>query len=257
MGTNVTLLRKTFQKCFGANPAPKRYLDIGAQNLYGGTAEDYVEFIAYCLGKDAVTEPIVKTCSDLADRSIGTIQNQTTCAELFELVGWEYVSIDMVEFATIKGDLNTYQVEARHFGYFDCVANFGTTEHIFNQLNCFWNIHYATKVGGFIVHMVPASGFYYHCLFSYNPKVFLLMAEANRYQVLHAAIYPQGTTSEIDSRHVSWAEYERRAQATSHDVLVEFVFRRMEATDFRFPYDLIGTDLQIRQIFIPACTPIR
>jgi hypothetical protein len=257
MGTNVTILRKAFQKCFGANPVPKQYLDIGAQNLYGGSAQDYIEFITYCLGKEAATESIIEICSDLAKRSIGTTQNQTTCAELFDLVGWEYISIDMVENATLKGDLNLYQIDPKYFGYFDCVANFGTTEHIFNQFNCFWNIHYATKVGGFIVHMLPASGFYYHCLFSYNPKFFLLMAEANRYQILHAAIYPQGTVSEIDSRHTSWAEYESRARAASHDVLAEFIFKRQEATDFHMPYDLVGTDVQIRHLFDPVCTSIR
>jgi hypothetical protein len=257
MGTNITILRKAFDKCFGASPGAKRYLDIGAQNLYGGTAQDYLDFIRHCLGPDGMPDDVTRMCEDFAERSIGTITNQTTCAEVFDLVGWEYISIDMVETATIKGDMNFYQIDQRHFGYFDCVANFGTTEHIFNQFNCFWNIHYAAKVGGAIVHMLPASGFYYHCLFSYNPKIFLLMAEANKYEVLHAAVYPQGTVSGIDSRHASWAEYAMHEKAAAADVLAEFMFRRREATDFRMPYDLVGTDTQIRHVFDPVCTSIR
>src|SRR5262249_11731582 len=174
MGTNVRLLMESFKKCFGLEPGSKRFLDIGAQSLFGGTTDDYCSFVCYCLGKEVASEALRASCQDLAERSTGTIINQANCKELFDLVGWEYVSIDMVDFATIKGDLNSFQIDQKYFGYFDFVANFGTTEHVFNQVNCFWNIHYATNVGGFIIHMLPSSGFFYHCLFSYNPKLFLL-----------------------------------------------------------------------------------
>jgi hypothetical protein len=256
MGTGIRLLQESFQKCFGSNPGPQRYLDIGAQNLFGGTAEDYLKFIAYCTGNEAATASMKEVCEDLARRSVGTIVNQTTCKELFDLVGWEYVSIDMVDFATIKGDLNTFQIDQRYFGYFDFVANFGTTEHVFNQLNCFWNIHHATKVGGFMLHMLPSSGFFYHCLFGYNPKLFLLMAEANKYRVWHAGLRAQGSSSSLDDRHKSWAGYDGRQAATSPDVLVEFIFERQELTDFRLPYDLVGTDFNIGHEFEPPCSPL-
>src|ERR1700736_3448611 len=246
MGTNVGLLHQSFQKCFGLDPGAKRFLDIGAQNMFGGTAQDYCEFITYCAGSEALTGPVRRACDDFAQRSTGTIQDQTTCRELFDVIGWEYVSIDMVDFATIKSDLNSFQIDQTFFGYFDFVANFGTTEHIFNQVNCFWNIHHATKVGGFILHMLPSSGFYYHCLFSYNPKLFLLMANANSYKVVHAGMYPQGSISGLDDRHKSWAEYAAHPNATSPDVIAEFIFQRREATDFRFPYDLVGTDFNIQ-----------
>src|SRR5262245_10724861 len=115
MGANVGLLQQSFKKCFGSNPGPRRLLDIGAKCLYGGTVQDYYDFIIYCAGNEALTDTVRTACEDLCQRSLGTIQNQATCKELFDLVSWEYVSLDMVDFATIKSDLNSFQIDQKYF----------------------------------------------------------------------------------------------------------------------------------------------
>jgi hypothetical protein len=37
-----------------------------------------------------------------------------------------------------------------------------------------------------MLHFVPGSGFFDHCLFKHDPKMFVLLREANDYEPLHA-----------------------------------------------------------------------
>jgi hypothetical protein len=257
MGTSVTILTNIFKKCLGSDPdGPRSYLDIGSQQLFGGTPEQYREFMAYCLGADALGPEHEAACRDLSERSYGTHPRQAFCVELFDLVRWDYQSLDMYN-ATIKADLNTFELGPKHVGHFDFVANFGTTEHVFDQRQCFQTIHSAARVGGNILHFLPSSGFLYHCLFSYNPKTFLLLAQANKYEIVHAAIYGQGSTSTVDQRHETWAEYGNATNLRLDDVLCEFIFRKTSDTPFQLPYDVVGNDYSIQQKFARPCASVR
>ena len=254
MGTSVILLTRIVRKCLGPTPpSTVRYLDVGAQNLYGGSADDYREFVTYCLGADSLTPDHDRICIDLAERSAST--RPPWCSELFALVGWEYQSIDMYN-ATITGDLNVFQLDAAHVGYFDLVANFGTTEHVFNQFLVMSTIHYAARPGGFIIHFLPTSGFLYHCLFSYNPKLFLLLAQANKYRIIHAGLLVE-SHSFVDRRHRSWWGYGNASGSRHPDLLGEFIFQKQEENDFRGCYDLNGNDYEIECAFDPPCSTVR
>ena len=68
-------------------------------------------------------------------------------------------------------------------GHYDVVFNFGTTEHIFNQWNCFEFMHDAAKVGRVCSHQLPASGYLDHGYYCYTPLFFREMAQANGYVV--------------------------------------------------------------------------
>lgn len=239
MGTNVALLSRIIDRCLGERPWGKRsYLDLGSQHLFGGTTGDYVEFTRAASGLDVSLTAI---CSDLAARSTGTRTDQAFCAELFDFVAWDYQSVDLHN-GTIKADLNYFDVPDDMLGSFDFVANFGTTEHVFDQLRCFRAIHDAAKVGGHMIHILPMSGMLYHCLFAYNPKFYLLLAEANGYEILHAGAYDQMTRSAFDDRHAAWAQYEILRDAELHDILGEFIFRKTTDAPFRLPYDVKGND---------------
>lgn len=257
MGTNVTLLTNIFVKCLGPQlGGPKRYLDIGSQHLFGGSVEDYSRCIRYATGMSTLTPSQERGCEDLASRSYGACTKQAFCSELFSLMQWDYQSIDLYN-GTISADLNVYQIEPRFIGHFDFVANFGTTEHVFNQFLCFRNMHYATAVGGHMIHSLPTSGFFNHCLYSYNPKMFLLLAEANKYRIVHAGMCPQGDPAPIDQRHSLWADYEGMAKLKFSDVVVEFILQKTEATDFQICYDVKGNDYEIPQIFEKQCGSLR
>ena len=50
------------------------------------------------------------------------------------------------------------------------VVNAGTTEHVVNQDNAFRVMHDLTKVGGVMMHEVPAGGMLTHGVVGYNPQ---------------------------------------------------------------------------------------
>jgi len=109
-------------------------------------------------------------------------------AELWRRLGREIVSLDLVgtDPSLIRFDLNIDQVPPRLAGHFDFVTNAGTTEHVFNQANCFKVLHDLTRVGGIMAHAVPSTGFETHGLFTYPLKFFWRLAHANDYECLDA-----------------------------------------------------------------------
>jgi hypothetical protein len=250
VGTSVGLITSSLRKCLGPNAGgPRRYLDIGAQNLYDASADDYREFVRYCMGVDTLTPELDRACISLAERSNPRTSPQLPwCAELFELVGWEYQSVDMHN-GTIEADLNVFQLDASQIGYFDFVVNAGTTEHVLNQQLAMRTIHYAAREGGFIMHFLPSTG-------TYNPKFFLLLAQQNHYKIVHAGVDYQ-SWSNVDARHRTWAEYETAAPLLPKDVMVEFIFQREVMTDFQGCYDQRANDPDIRFDFAPPCRSLR
>ena len=96
-----------------------------------------------------------------------------------------YVSFDIAAgYRTILLDLNNAAVPDALWGKFDLVLNFGTTEHILNQLNCFKVVHDATKVGGHIFHSLPAVGYVDHGYITYTGRCFFDVAGFNGYDLV-------------------------------------------------------------------------
>jgi hypothetical protein len=80
---------------------------------------------------------------------------------------------------------------------YDIVTNHGTTEHVFNQYNCFMLIHDLTKVGGLMIHVLPhmgppSKGYESHGLFLYTTNFFTDLARANKYEMLKHYTTPDG-----------------------------------------------------------------
>jgi len=102
-----------------------------------------------------------------------------------------YICVDIDGRAgTTSVDLNTATCLDECF---DVVTNHGTTEHIFNQENCFRFIHDAAKVGGVMIHVVPTHGvishgqevgYGNHGLYLYATDFFRDLSFANNYEVL-------------------------------------------------------------------------
>jgi len=96
-----------------------------------------------------------------------------------------YVCIDLNgEHDALKRDLNQIEDIGEDF---DIVTNHGTSEHIFNQMNCFKFMHSLTKSGGLIIHIVPTQGYLRHGFFNYSPLLFEELSRANQYKI--AQIY--------------------------------------------------------------------
>jgi Methyltransferase domain len=147
--------------------------------------------------------------------------------EFMRSLGFDYVSIDIDgKYGAHPLDLNH---ELRPIGdRFDLVTNFGTTEHIFNQAQCFKTIHACCKIRGLIVHAVPMAGYAGHCFYSYDPGLFRDMAKANSYEIIglwrcadELSHYPDLVDSE--------------GLVSGDKISIVCILRRMSAQEFVFP----------------------
>jgi hypothetical protein len=172
-------------------------LDIGSSNLYGAKVEDIKSFVQkYAPLKGFLTkfvppplESIDRFASRLSDgsayNSVTGGRNEAFAGELFEKAGMSYVSLDIADgYRTRILDLNRDALPSMLRASFDLVLNFGTTEHILNQLNCFKVIHEAVKVGGCIFHSLPAIGYVDHGYITYTGRCFFDIAGYNEYEII-------------------------------------------------------------------------
>jgi hypothetical protein len=263
VGTNVRIVHRTLQKIFPHGLDDNfSYLDLGLQELYGGEAEDFIDFFRWAGGEHQLAGGLSDLCADLALRSrsdwdtITDGRPRARVADLAAPLRWRYESVD-ISGGSLPWDLNQVRVEPPHLGRFDVVANIGTTEHVFNQANCFKLVHDAVRVGGAMVHFLPAAGYLYHCLFKYDPKFFLLLQQANGYEMLHAGFGSQEGADRLDQRHLTWANFEHAASYGFDNFLVEFILRKNHGDAFKMPYDLVNTDLAIRHDFPEPCSSVR
>lgn len=105
--------------------------------------------------------------------------------DFWKWLGFKYASIDIDGSpGSIPLDLNYDDVPDWAVGKYHLVTNFGTTEHVANQLNAFKVAHYLTAPGGIMVHQLPAQGMANHGFVNYNPKFFWLLGRSNGYQIL-------------------------------------------------------------------------
>jgi hypothetical protein len=109
----------------------------------------------------------------------------------FESLGIQHVSFDLnAHFGSLPVDLGEPIEESQHIGQYDIVTNFGTSEHVPAQYECFENAHRICAVGGQMVHVVPAPGNYPgHGCYTYTPEFFEALGTANGYSIIRARKY--------------------------------------------------------------------
>jgi len=180
-----------------------KLLDIGPQNVYFVRDEQIREFIKN-QGSGSRHDDLDEEIKRLIYFSTPRPAERTTLfSEITDLTNIEYNSIDVCPgLKTEILDLNFDTLPESMIGHYDVVLNFGTTEHVFNQWNCFEIMHDATKVGGVIYHQLPASGYLDHGYFCYTPLFFGEMAQANGYEVIDLFVTPAGE-SKIDDLNLS------------------------------------------------------
>jgi SAM-dependent methyltransferase len=111
--------------------------------------------------------------------------------EFWSWLGFQYAAIDIDgSTGSIPLDLNFDDAPAAERGRYDLVTNFGTTEHVANQLNAFEIIHDLTAPGGVMIHQVPAQGMLNHGLINYNFKFFWMLGRSNGYKFVHVDFTP-------------------------------------------------------------------
>lgn len=223
-------------------------LDIGSSNLYSATPEGIKAFLGrYApLPMDGVDEFAARLAQGSAYDSVTGGRNEAFVGELFEKAGMQYLSFDIAYgYRTTIFDLNYAVLPASMQKSFDLVLNFGTTEHILNQFNCFEVIHDATRVGGYIYHQLPAIGYTNHGYVTYTGRCFFDLAIYNEYDIV--ACYfspPSGRNCVLESlesyshrfpalKRASMTEEERSLREVSiPDIGINVVYRKVKDKPF-------------------------
>lgn len=189
MGVGVaalTLLDRLFRD--GTLPRQGAVMELGAQELF---------LKGYEQALDTFGETFGVRLAGLA----GHAPRPQKARAFYEAIGWQYACLDIDAAEGVEPfDLNHDAAPAGR--QYDLVTNLGTTEHIFNQANCFTVMHDFTRPGGVMVHGVPALGYLEHGFFNYHPNFFHALVAANAYELLGVYYCPTMSSATL----IPWSQ---------------------------------------------------
>ena len=169
-------------------------IEIGAQQLSNDflKATDKINEIAAEFQLQKIIDLPASIKSHIVHGSLEHLDPNAMHARVFwEWLGFSYKAIDIDDSPdSIALDLNFDVTPNNMKNRYDLVTNFGTTEHLVNQLNAFQVIHELTKMGGLMMHTLPSQGMMNHGLFNYNPKFFWMLARSNGYKWVYSDYVP-------------------------------------------------------------------
>ena len=228
-------------KINGYLPTPSAVVEIGAQ-MIDKSVLDGLEALGEAFGVDAACPLLTANASDLGPHLAGA----PLAREIWEWLGLEYASIDIDGSpGSIPLDLNCDEVPADAKAKFRLVTNFGTTEHVANQLHAFKVIHDLTAVGGVMVHNVPSHSID-HGLFGYNPRFFGALSRCNGYRVLHmnlgaasASALSEDVVSYFSGFSPDFADHWQHYRASRCAIIV--ALQKEHDIDYVPPFDAITT----------------
>ena len=188
-------------------------LDIGSSNLYGADADGVAAYVKCFRSVGQSSEGDLAAFAKKIAKGSGYDPvkgglNEAFAGEVLERCGIDYLSFDIASgYKTEIFDLNRQSLPKKYAKTFNAVLNVGTTEHVLNQYNSFEVIHDAAKVGGFIVHQLPVSGFTDHGYFVYTGWVFFDIASANGYEIVDLWYDGPAGSDELYASIRSYEEY--------------------------------------------------
>jgi hypothetical protein len=230
----------------GFLPQRASILEYGAQNIHWSSSDQEVELAEFIKS--------VRAFNGLSDieptLSVAQIGSGGLMAHVIEQCGFTHTAIDISSHGKniVLFDLNTDVVPPSLREVFDLVTNFGTTEHILNQSNCFMTMHDFVRPGGLMYHDLPMGGYFFHGYFSYTPMFFFHLAQANDYNILYRHYWkaPGGDLAVAAPSEMTdhgWPE------GWFQDWGIEFVFRKTTSQPFRLPVE-IGTSGPLDEAFL-------
>ncbi|RJE75760.1 hypothetical protein BGP78_15525 [Pseudoalteromonas sp. MSK9-3] len=226
MGMTLSVLEKTLTYFPNSN---SRVLDLGAQQVFG----NFYRSEEFQLSPHECSKCNIPVKSGIYARSI------------YEGLGFTYKAIDLSgEDYSISIDLNydNYQEEDS----FDVVTNFGTSEHIINQVNCFKAMHDACSHNGIMIHSLPFSRFFEHGFYNYNPNLFLSLALANNYEIEYFAIVEDKNGGRIQSVFHELDSFYKYEELPLKDLLLYCVLKKTINNPFKLPQQEKYTTLSMR-----------
>ena len=199
-------------------------LELGAQQVY-------------CRGNDKIVRQFIERMKGRAGpgrAQIARIANGGYFGELLSACGLDYCSLDLIKgYNTVVLDLNLHPAPEELRGRFDLVTNFGTSEHLINQLLAMKTIHDVTKPSGVIYHDLPMSGYLKHGYFLYTPVFFNDLATANDYRIVRQCY----SRSETPVETPEFMCENGFPDPNFIDFGIEFILQKTSDAPFRMPLD--------------------
>ncbi len=229
-------------------------IEIGAQQLSNTflSASIQIEKLAHLFGASLPHPFSDPSPSHIVHGELEHLNSQSPPARIFwKWLGFNYKSIDLDgSHDSIPLDLNYDDAPKNAMGRYPLVTNFGTTEHVANQLNAFKIIHDLTAVGGTMIHNLPAQGMLNHGLVNYNPKFFWMLARSNGYKWLYidftsATSYyelPQNIVDHVAQYNSNIVDQSKNYQTADAGLIV--VLQKVFDTPYVSPLDVpTGTEI--------------
>jgi hypothetical protein len=244
----------------GYVPDKSSVIEIGAQQLGDGLLNSSADLasIGQLFGAELpcpLPPPLIPPSEGRA--SVNGLDRAAPLARQFwTWLGLSYAAIDIDGSPdSISLDLNYDAVPAEHRHKYQVVTNYGTTEHIANQLNAFKVIHDLTDVGGIMIHNVPAQGMFNHGLINYNPKFFWMLARSNDYRWLHMDLSHSRSPEQLPRNIVECItafvpDFEERMRGYgAEDCGISVVMQKVLDIDYVAPLDVTtGTRTDIKAL---------
>jgi SAM-dependent methyltransferase len=238
MGVGAKNLIRILDLCSrGVLPPGAGILEFGAQRIRCAGAEESVvaEFHRFFTERRQAGW----NAASLSKAEIAALAREGFSASLFRACGFGYQALDIFDGdGVMLFDLNIQEAPRDMIGKFDLVTNFGTTEHLINQLQAMRTIHDFAKPGGLMYHDLPLGGYHTHGYFSYNPMLFQHLAQANSYEILYHAY----SRKLFESAAPNFMTRNGYAASGWVDCGIEFVLRKTIDQPFRMPLET-GTSL--------------
>jgi hypothetical protein len=187
--------------------------------------------ITRILREEGITPASCDTQTDSLTQFGSTIDQES----VFKLMGFsEVISLDALpdEQPTLLHNLNE-PLPSEHWNRYDLVLDSGTSEHCFDVKTVFSNAAQAVKVGGFICHILPMSGWVDHGFFCFSPVSIKTFYESNGFSSLEVKIIFWSGLGAMRS-----FDYESKSTLIAnfpHRSLVFYVGRKDFATSIRTP----------------------
>lgn len=166
-------------------------LTFGNQDIYA-TKNDIIRWIkemglpSYALSTFHFSQSMA--VSKINKEALNYIHART----FFELLGIptnQYYDIDKFDFdkPVILHDIEK-PIDECYNNFFNFIIDTGTTEHIFDVKSVMDNIVRITKIGGYVLQILPASNFLNHGFYQFSPTFFYDFYTSNGFEVVEAYV---------------------------------------------------------------------
>jgi hypothetical protein len=249
----------------GYVPNGSALIEIGAQQLDDTfiQATDDIAVIGHLFGVAGLLPPFYWAGPRDATNPL---RGAPLSREFWTWLGLSHASIDIDGTpGSIPLDLNYDDVPADIVGKYAMVTNFGTTEHVANQIQSFKIIHDLAAPNALMLHVVPAGGMPDHGFISYNPRFFWMLCRSNDYKIVlmtmdkseREAAFPENVLDSVSS-------YDPRARSRFADYRMPetaliVVLQKIRGAPFVVPIDIpTGTttnDVMLRERYWAVLKP--